>query len=687
MMRGVRYFPIAAVVILGATSPAHPRAEQSGPQHANQDPKGGTKMEVRQQGEEWVITGRDCTAWWNPADGSVRVEVPAGPGWESKSNAGKELKVRAQGRDAELSLADASRKESEVCKTGYAEGVRTRYSGFKSGAGPLDLEIALQVSIEKTTGELLFEVIPLRDPAGALEECRWPQPFAFAKAGMKNYTVLPCMQGCLIPSDWAQEWKGWYGERTCTRALYMPWWGQVRADEGYQVILETPWDGGIRVTHPAGGPTRVRPVWFSSLGSLRYSRRVRYVFYQKCNYVTMAKRYRRYAIETGLFRSLAEKEAANPKVGQLRGAAVVHTSILYHMQPESPYYNKTNPAANHQLTSFATRQSQLAKLRERLPETNIYVHLDGWGLRGYDNLHPDILPPCPEAGGWEGLRELAESSAKQGILFALHDQYRDYYFDAASFDLALAVKGPGGEAPTGNWWLGGKQSILCATQAPSYVKRNYDMLAEHKIFPGGVYLDVFAIADLDECYDPFHPMAREQCAHYRALGFREIRSRGMVVSSEEPVDFAVPDIALVHHAPYALVPNPEKGPAIGIAVPLFSLVYHDALVVPWSAEAPKGTWGIPDGDWGFLHALLNAGAGYMNIEPGDEELARNRALSQLHQRVGGLEMTDHQFLDDGLRRQRTTFADGTTVEVDFSARTYAIRYAGKTVHGPPEKAK
>ena len=29
---------------------------------------------------------------------------------------------------------------------------------------------------------------------------------------------------------------------------------------------------------------------------------------------------------------------------------------------------------------------------------NAYVHLDGWGLRGYDNLHPDILPPCPDAG-------------------------------------------------------------------------------------------------------------------------------------------------------------------------------------------------------------------------------------------------------------------------------------------------
>jgi hypothetical protein len=671
------------VVIIAAAGVAHPREEQAGPTNAKDE----ATMQVSQQGEQWEIKGREYSVRFSPGDGSVRAEMPSGPGWDSKANVGKELNVKVAGRSADVSLADASTKHAEVYRTGHCDGVRALYSGFKSGSDAVDLEIALQISIERTTGELVFEVIPVRDPSGALHECRWPQPFSFEKAGMKNYTVLPSMQGCLIPSDWGQEWKGWYGERTCTRALYMPWWGQVRGDEGYQVILETPWDAGVRVKHPAGGPTTIRPVWFSSLGSLRYARRARCVFFEKCNYVAMAKRYRRYAIETGLFCSLAEKEARSPKVGMLRGAAVVHTSILYHNQPDSPYYDEKNPANNHRLNSFAERQAQLTRLRERMTGRNIYVHLDGWGLRGYDNLHPDILPPCPEAGGYDGLRELARSCAKQGILFALHDQYRDYYFDGETFDIALAVKDAKGEPPIGSWWLGGKQSILCATQAPSYIKRNYDMLAEYGASPAGVYLDVFAIADLDECFDQHHPMTREQCAHYRALGFREIRSRGMVISSEEPVDFAIPDIELVHHAPYALLPNPGKGPALGIPVPLFSLVYHDALVVPWSAEAVAGTWGIPEGEWGFLHALLNAGVGYIGIEPGDQELERNRILSELHQRVGWLEMTNHEFLDEAHHRQRAAFADGTTIEVDFSARTYTIRYPDKTLQGAFEGQK
>jgi hypothetical protein len=35
-------------------------------------------------------------------------------------------------------------------------------------------------------------------------------------------------------------------------------------------------------------------------------------------------------------------------------------------------------------------------------------------------------------------------------------------------------------------------------------------------------------------------------------------------------------------------------------------------------------------------------------------------------------MTRHEFLDDGYRKERTTFADGTTVTVDWDQGTAAI---------------
>ena len=33
-----------------------------------------------------------------------------------------------------------------------------------------------------------------------------------------------------------------------------------------------------------------------------------------------------------------------------------------------------------------------------------YTHFNGWDRHGYDNLHPDVIPPHKEAGGAEGMR-------------------------------------------------------------------------------------------------------------------------------------------------------------------------------------------------------------------------------------------------------------------------------------------
>lgn len=63
------------------------------------------------------------------------------------------------------------------------------------------------------------------------------------------------------------------------------------------------------------------------------------------------------------------------------------------------------------------------------------------------------------------------------------------------------------------------------------------------------------------------------------------------------------------------------------------------------------------------------------LGPGEEELQRWRALCALHQRVGPIEMANHEFLVPSRRRQRSTFADGTIVTVDVEAGRLAIEPA------------
>jgi hypothetical protein len=50
-----------------------------------------------------------------------------------------------------------------------------------------------------------------------------------------------------------------------------------------------------------------------------------------------------------------------------------------------------------------------------------------------------------------------------------------------------------------------------------------------------------------------------------------------------------------------------------------------------------------------------------------------RQICALHKRVALLEMTNHEFLDKNRRKERSTFADGTTVTIDRDARTFEIK--------------
>jgi len=187
----------------------------------------------------------------------------------------------------------------------------------------------------------------------------------------------------------------------------------------------------------------------------------------------------------------------------------------------------------------------------------------------------------------------------------------------------------------------------------------------------GAYLDVFAVVPLEESAQPLHPMTRAECAEYRRDCFDLLRARGYVVSSEEPADYLVRSLDLVHHGPYGTYPRFGGGDATGIPVPLFSLVYHDAILLPWEM-GDDGGWGIPKGDAGWLHGLLHAGLPYLGFAPSDTYLARVRDMLALNRRLAFVEMVNCEFLDDARRQQRATYADGTTVTVDFDTQTYAI---------------
>jgi hypothetical protein len=664
---------------------------------SRQEDYGAPRVQTSQENGRWIIRGARLAVTFDPAD--LRLSVRTGSrDWRFLPSFAGDLTIKSAAAVFPARLADAAVKAVEPYATGFLSGIKLMFSGFRTpspaASGLLDLSVQVFLGLDGRDEDLVVRVIA-SDGAARAREILFPpslDPASF------DATVVPFMQGMLLPKDWPRK-VSLYDEISYGRGLYMPWWGHQQGDSAVLILLETPADAGIRLTHPAGGPTRADVRWLHSLGRWSYPRSVRYAFIDHGNYVALAKRYRRYSIESGNFVSLREKIARNPLVAELVGSPVIHTSILYHIQPDSSYYKKDDPKANHQLVTFDQRAADLRKLSAR-GVRRAYVHLDGWGFRGYDNLHPDYLPPSPEAGGWEGMKRFADACAGLGYVFAVHDQYRDYYMDAPSYDPRHAVMNEDGTRPEHAIWYGGRQSILCSSLAPGYVRRNYRELLAHGVKVRGAYLDVFSVVPGDECYSPEHPVTRADSLRFRGECLDFIRSFGGIVSSEEAADWAIPHLDLVHHAPHALDPNPGQGPAVGIPVPLYSLVYHDALFVPWALG--KGAWGIPDSDPGFLYGLGNAGLPYLPIEPSEEELEKVRTMCALHERVGLLELVKHEFLDAGdadqgapgapakdhgdpwsaFKKQRFTYADGTTVTVDFAAGTYEISPPVKKANGP-----
>jgi hypothetical protein len=628
-----------------------------------QSDNGSPAVQVSQEEGSWVIRGTKTRVDLNPA--TLQMTLRAGDRtWSTIASFAGDLVAETSGKTYSLRLADAGERRVSRYETGFKTGLRIALGDFRQETTPVPVRIDLTLCLEGPQEELVCELIAHENGARVLE-CSWPPALA---EDSFDTTVVPFMQGMLLPKTWPERvWL--YDTMSYGRGLYMPWWGHQSGRSAMIVLIETPDDAGCQFTHPVGGPTRMQLRWVHSLGELRYPRRVRLGFFSDGNYVTLAKRYRRHVRQTGHFVSLQEKIARSPLVGKLIGSPVVHTSILVNIQPESQYYSKDDPSKNHQFVSFDERAEQLRQLAAKGFD-RVYVHLDGWGFRGYDNLHPDILPPSPEAGGWEGMKRLAQTCEELGYVFAIHDQYRDYYLDAKSYDPNHTILDREGHRPLHGIWYGGKQSVLCSRFAPGCVRRNYSWLLDHGIKVRGAYLDVFAVVPPDECYNPLHPATRSDCLQYRGMCLDFVRSQGGVVSSEEPADWAIPHLDLVHHGPFALAPDPGHGPAMGIPIPLFNLVYHDALLLPWSLG--KGEWGIPQNDLGYLHGLANVGMPYLSLSPDDGHKEQVRTMCALHKRAAMAEMTSHEFLDGSFRKQRTTFSDGTSVTIDLDADTFDI---------------
>lgn len=417
------------------------------------------------------------------------------------------------------------------------------------------------------------------------------------------------------------------------------------------------------------------PVWLRSLGQWRGERVVRYRLTDNC-YVGMAKTFRRWAMDNGLFVSLAEKMESRPHLRHLIGGQKL-SILLARPFRQSTYDNEWLPApawgagqpdGPQAATTFRQAQEIIADA-QRAGWKKGLAQLPGWGRGGWDDQFPDSWPPEPLLGSVAEFAELMRTP--DPFVASILDNYADIYPQSPSFPRGI-IRRPDGSLLRGGIWFGGQCYLLDYAQVLAKARQNCAQYVAHGV--RGIYCDTTTAVQLYENWDPAQPMTRAQDEERRVTLLRHFRDQGMIIGSEVGCDFGIP---VVDWSPSPRTHVP------GESVPLWALVFHDAHVGFSTALGtdPDETALLTEADWAkFRHGLLalvvnGLHLGHVRITAKiwprvRPMIAAVPEFDAWMARTGSVEMVNHEFLDDSV--ERISYANGAAAVVNFAAEERAV---------------
>lgn len=427
----------------------------------------------------------------------------------------------------------------------------------------------------------------------------------------------------------------------------------------------------------------------------------------KGDLTTVAAAYRERARALGYRVTWAQKRALRPEVDRLFGASNVKLWTALRRRIDEDLVERSV-----EVQWTFDEVAQIAEhLRHDLELDDVLFHLGGWTRYGYDCKHPDIMPANPECGGNEGLVDCARRVQACGYLFCLHDNVQDMYRDAPSWDERWLQKDADGLPHPGGVWLGGQAYYTCAREALKLAQRPQNLPLVRDTFGPDIYfIDTTYAVGPQECYDPRHPLTRQEDIHWKQVLSDYARDLFGLFGSECGREWAVPHadffegLASVSGRYYHRLDPEALG---GKVVPFFDMVYRDCIAIHgkygYQPEemAEQVIHHVAMGRTLYYHAL---GAHlYWQDPPSHGELpppsgpydpaAYTRAhngwaeglclwdrfiknthevLSPLYSRTAEALIDRCEFLDDRRLVRRTTFSNGATTVVNGSPEPYRV---------------
>lgn len=519
----------------------------------------------------------------------------------------------------------------------------------------LDSKTTLRLDGDKP--ELTLELSAEGKLKGALG---FPYPFV-SESG--SYLVIPMNEGISYPVDdetIKSKWLIAYGGH----GICMAFWGVTSGDSGHMAIIETPDDAVIQINR-IDGKLCVLPKWERQKGQFGYTRKLRYVFFDKGGHVAMCKRYRQYAKQIGKFKTLEQKRRENPNVDLLIGAV----NIWCWDRDALPLVQEAKSLGIERI---------LWSRRQPSDVVDAMNEIDGVLTSRYE-IYQDLMDP-------------------QIVKDKLRGLHPDWTQAAWPDDIMLDEKGE----PRQGWRVKGKDgrmypcAVLCDKQAPKYAAERVPAELKTHAYRSR-FIDTTTASPWRECYHPDHPMTRGESRHWKMELLRYVSEKmNLVTGCETGHDAAVPYVhyfeGMLSLGPYRI---PDAGRDMGriwdevpervarfqvghkYRLPLWELVYHDCVVAQWywgdyNNKLPA-IWNKRD----LFNILFGTPPMFMYNrrvwKQNKDRFAQSyKDVCPVARAVGYAEMTDHRFLTPDRDVQQTTFANGVTITVNFGNRPFPM---------------
>ncbi|MFD2612645.1 glycoside hydrolase [Paenibacillus gansuensis] len=515
-------------------------------------------------------------------------------------------------------------------------------------------------------------------------------PPAFQAPDREHYLLQTDSQGLLLPVDDTFYPLEEHPLFFCGGGPAMAWTGvtDTALQAGYMAIFETPYDVSVSFHRGDNGLITFSPVWLSSMGRFGYNRKVRYVFFDQGGYVAQCKRYREYIWPKNKVIPLKEKVKRFPAIEKVVGA--VHMYV-WDQAREAAFAKQLKEAGiDKALLLWDANHAPY-------PEENYDDRLKelGFGTGAYElftDIHPDSYP---------GNAEIGHIPLKRNVYPGLFDRITSRKKDGSTYSNEFGT-------------------FVCPKAVqPEMIKRVEKELA---VYPHETYfLDVYQANGIYECHHREHRLTREQYAQAIVDNYKLLEENyNVYLGGEFGADF-VGSLGVYVHGMMTLQRtwfssdvrkegtiyyygdwknNPRPSIMLGTRtatdtylnysineytrVPLYELVYHDAVVTSWRWEdgnhhCPEiwwkkdlfnilyGTaplWSIDQDRWAsFQDTFLES---YNNVCPWLQEICYD-------------EMVSHRFMSRDRKVQETVFSSGKKAVVNFGDT--AFTYEGQVI-GP-----